>query len=677
MENEADNFAAKAAWLRILLSEPEKEIITMIRQNPELVSQKISLTCLGQLTINESPECRCSRHFETLQGQESQITEDLLAEFHTSLLHGVCPHVLSILKNYDGTESPSTPEIPDNIHAMIKGYYEKYRKSTGPRDDMMSYLSNPSKASMRSLMLKSLIPYSCTASISAIHIATALGKHKLLKEILSDRVTPVGSLCFHFETGYHSASPFHIAVLHRQYKAISILGKKFPRMACNMDRHFGRGNITPSTLAAQMSDLTALQRLLKYKPIGGGAGLNSRALLASLENRSLDCVEFLVKKNHARLIDSSILNEEVPCIFDLQDSDRTFSLLKDLLLHPSGRPFLKLLVDNTCFPVNTILAFSIHLGTIETTKYLLESTKAVSLTRSPKFMCLLIMATLKNSPGHLNVLVRYVAPRLLLLYTLNSPLYWAEMLQYEECENILAKSILGIKRKFRTEIEIKPPFPALLDECMTLHIDLQETVRRLKGLGHDINSTIGEGSSCLNAATYSGSVKKYGALVSLLLELGADVFVTTQYNNLSEVMLSPLLLRLLWANVAICGPYSQSSRPRQLIVQKVKFPMQLLILRTAHTLCKDSVAHMRDMLKRDTTEYKELSEHMKEYVDSPQPLMRLCRNTIRRAAGIHLHKLLESQTLPKRLVTFLTLKDELEPHWQSHENLFWRSGYLI
>ncbi|XP_033739967.1 uncharacterized protein LOC117327209 isoform X2 [Pecten maximus] len=658
MGDETDSLTAGAAWLQILLNRPEKEIIKMIQQNPQLVSQKISLTCLSPLNVNESPECNCSRHLETLQGQGSQKTEELLAEFHMSILLGVCPHVLSILHNYDETSSGSTannPQIRENIHELISRLYKKHKPSA--EVNMNQNLTDPSECSVRSFMLKSLVPYSCTASISAIHIVTALGKHQLLRKILSDRVTPVGSLCFHFESGYHSASPFHIAVFHRQYKAIDILGKKIPQMhmACNMDQNFGGGNITPSILAAQMSDLSALQHLLKYRT--PKHSLNSETLLASLENRSMDCAEFLAKKKHACL-SRSFLSQEVACIFDLQESDQTLKLLKELIMNPAEKNFLKLLIDYSCFPIDRIISFSVHLEAIETTEYLLQSTKAASLTRSPLgFMRLLTMATLQNSPGLLSVLVRYVGPKRLPLYTLDSSLYWAKVLQYDKCENILAKLLLINKGNFETDITSKPPFPAIFHESMeVVQTDLLGTVRRLNDIGYDINATTGKGESCLNAAsseTYlAASVKKYGPLVSLLLELGADVFATGMYNVPDQVMHPPMLLRLLWANVDICGPPRHTggtvSGPQSytppIIMPMVKSPMQLLILRTAHTICKDNIDFLRSKLgnyDEGSTTNGDLSDHLKEYIDSPQPLLRLCRNSIRRSAGIRLHKFME------------------------------------
>ncbi|XP_021344591.1 uncharacterized protein LOC110444546 [Mizuhopecten yessoensis] len=464
-------------------------------------------------------------------------------------------------------------------------------------------------------------------------------------------------------------------------------------MAGNMDRHFDRGNITPSTLAAQMNDVSALEHLLKDKQCF--SGMNSKALLVSLENRSMDCVEFLVKRNHVRL-DSRVLamNRDVSHFFNLHKSDPTVKLLKDLITQPSERDFLKLIVDYECFPVYFIVSLCIYLDATETTKFLLESTKANSITKFSKFMNLVTLATLKNSPSLLKVLIRYVRFRHTFHYTVCSPLYWAKMLHYDACVKILEKPLYYCRKQKEindSDFATVPPFPALLLETNVIEIDLLGIVRKLKEFGYNINAAITTGSSCLNLATdqrnTSASVKKNGTLVSLLLELGADVFATKMYQIRGQGMNPSMLLRMLLANVDISGPQTaelQSSRP-QIIMPLVNSEMQLLTLRTAHTICKDDVEFLRTKLKemtdlegfdRNTRMYQDLKDHLDEYVDNPQTLRRLCRNFIRRTTGIHLHNFLKGQILPQRLVNILTLKDDLEPYWQScEENQFWKYGY--
>lgn len=693
-------------WFHALYTKREDELLQMIKKEPDLMTMRLEFRCVLEVTGSSKKPCNCCISFETLQSDTCTSIDQMMSDFEKYLQEGHCQHLSPHTKesyyaseqteneqdceHQVNTQAQSENEISSilSTHAVNEhfknlmtkhknGHFAELSAQTenNKNECCLDHFAQAKSEHCLDLLAKTknglcpnlsadghdsflVSPTESTesdisAGITAIHVATAFGKKKILKEILKhfSKMSSKGD-----RTCVLDYNPLHISILHRKLDVFFCVIKrcrglnepiftscrKFPNdVIINVKCIF--------SMIAEFNGLEYLKLIHKY---GKGRVYISTSVIkngffVSLCSKSYECGEYILHKFDVFSLDYC---KYVP----LKIEETTANILAN---SNDAKAFSLLLRVKYLDTANCISRFMKQ----GHKNYVMELFKHRQLIRETKNdfqegFAFLVQAVIQDCPiDMLQVILKYgkgIDKKY--CHRGYSGLDWACALGNKEAEKVMRED--GI---YKSKISNYPPLVAIFDVLQVCDFDLEGKVKTLIGLGHDVNVETTNGITPIIKAIdlrrdKSGSL----SLVRYLLLNGADPFKGGVY--FSKFMDNDIITEFLYCNINMCrGPFS-SSFLRHILVTSYSSDLVKLILNFSHTIPADykhALFHMHS-LPEGQISIDDLNMFDNLFYN-PRTLLILCRNSIRRLHGYRIHRFVQQHYLPSQVREILTLENEL------------------
>ncbi|XP_069113516.1 uncharacterized protein [Argopecten irradians] len=606
-------------WVRDLIEKPSKESIRQMKDDPGLISKRITMEC-------SQTGCMCSNGFEKLQFDESTSKKETLHVLQAIIEHGRCPHLVSGTVSSRPDRNPLETTDTNSTELPIK---QSDNEQVG----------------------------SILAGITAVHVASRFGKVKIVEYIthaLEERLrSPYIVECEEMSTSIHKYDPYYMSIIHQQDQ---VLGALRSHITLSMGWSAVYQTLLHNSIqqAVQNDSVRSLKILLSPPRCRTDYDMHC-ALLLAIKNRRMKCLKCLCKKGALLEISPYTVHS-----YTCSCRTRKQEVIKDMFLQEDNTIVEELLRHGDIRCRRMLHYLAVFYDNIVVTTSILENCKRMLLKGKTvygpmKTTPVIIQAVLNNSTKMLAALLSCEYITAGVRHKHYTALDWARVLHFDECVSLLENAGETCDRD--TTVKYPPLVELLSENVSSFYYGKSLLVNKLLKHG-DVNAESVNGKTALHAALESSSY----SVVRQLLLAGADPF--RGRNSLTTFLSLRLLGEVLYANVDILQRRTGVSLVHHIIFSFPKLHCHLVfLLNHAHTITKSDLKLLKSLHDSNTIS-RDISDQINNFLQTPKTLVFRSRDVIRKHFGYKIHDLIKVCNLPTEIKSLLTL-DRVLSHFLS------------
>ncbi|XP_033753815.1 uncharacterized protein LOC117337125 isoform X2 [Pecten maximus] len=611
-------------WTKDLIEQPSKEIIKLMKEDPGLISKRITIEC-------SQDGCTCSNSFERLEFHAASSRKNTLHHIKTLIERGHCPHMFvdTVSSHKDLNQSKTTTDKTVRSETTNNIARSKQSENEQCADTVL-------------------------AGITAVHIASIFGKVKIVEYIahaLQERIrSPYIIECEEMFTSVHEYDPYYLSVFHRQDQTLGLLRSYITHPMAWTEVY--KKVLHNSIQLAVLNDNVRALKILIPPPHSRNEYDMHCALLLAIKNHCMKSLKWLCKEG-ALLAPSAFAGLSLPCSCRIRKDEvikgiflKEDNMVVEELFRHGGFRYRRMLLHYAVFYDNTVVTAFI----LENYKKMLPKKK--SYFEGRKMIPVTIQAVLNNSTNILEVLLRSEHIAAGEMYKHYIALDWARALHFDQCVVLLENDRVPHDSD---ATEKYPPLVEVFGENInSFYYSKSVLVLRLLQNGNDVNGESVNGKTALYAALES---KTYSLVRQLLMD-GADPFCGR--NCLTSFLSLRLLGELLYANVDIFERRTGVSLVHQLLFSFPKLHCHLVfLLKHAHTIPKPDLKLLHSLHDSNIVS-RDILEQINNYLETPKSLVLRSRDIIRSHFGYKIHDFVRICNLPTQIKSILTLDGILD-----------------
>ncbi|KAK3089253.1 hypothetical protein FSP39_002112 [Pinctada imbricata] len=631
--------------LTVIWTKNDEEILNIISRNKDLLDIPVEFICmrsfgmLCEVCVKEGhltgcKECRqmvccCVEELETLP--LSLDDKNQIRRLCINAYIGACPHIICLLKEENGIIDESF------LQDKMVDYYTVVD---------MDYKAEIFQSSSNRLCRETDVSVNAGAYIE--HLLLRLGKTQLLSQILNKYTQRNNRVRW---TTHHQYTVLHLALCYKEIEFfMSEIKQKFmPRLMFVFNIFGDEGSEDENILYMAMStdSLDAFCQLLKvrkkiktYDYFGAQQRILNGALWRSIKDSKLEYTRTLLQSNMVNFLSKEDLKV---------DRYRDFAF--SMVIQNNNNEVLDMLMSYRGFEtyIMETLPLAVTHGNVQICEKLLCSNARCHKTKAAINIDIYTLAVLQNHPDIIEVLLRHKVPVIHMENVKFTALDFAIRFQRERCCEILRRAghtMLENTLDTSPLIEIQ----RLADyRFFAKTLSFVNLVKELSGF--NVNFEDQNGITPVQVAIKR---RDYDT-VRVLLQNGADLFLGQSF--MLEYGTLRLVTEIIYCNVDI---YNHLSSILEVVVNNTRFTRRTRKNWSLQKIDREKLIHSFISDSVHSLSVRDMAALALSYRTTLKSLDHLCKVTIRRHFGIHIHRYLSLVSVPETLKRFLLLSDEID-----------------